>query len=88
MTEYGFDPKFILKAISTIYVYFKDYKEFLEYVVKDERAFKIENFERVISLNENDKISIDYNIFQDFKALVDKLRELDKEIKSQQVKIF
>jgi hypothetical protein len=87
MQEYQFDPKFILKSLIEIYLSFKDYKEFLEFIVKDERSYKIENFEKVIRLKENDKIRIDYNIYQDFLKFTDKLRIVSEEIKSKQVKI-
>jgi hypothetical protein len=85
MTEYGFDPKFILNSIINIYVCFKDYKDFLVYVVQDERSFKIENFERVVSLKENEKISLDYHKFQELKAMINDLMKVDEEIKSQKV---
>ena len=88
MTEYGFDPKFILSSIVNIYISFKDYKEFLEYVVQDERSYKIENFERVITLKENGKFSLDYEKFLDFKVLVEELRIVDKEIKAKQVRRY
>jgi hypothetical protein len=85
MQEYQFDPKFILKSLIEIYLSFKDYKEFLEFIVKDERSYKIENFEKVIRLKENDKIRIDYNMYQDLIKMVDKLKDVSKETKSSQV---
>ena len=86
MTEYGFDPRFILKSLISIYISFKSYKEFLEFVVKDERSFKIENFERVIALKESEKISIPYDDYMDFIGLADKLKLVETEIKSKFVK--
>jgi hypothetical protein len=87
MTEYGFDPRFILKSLVSIYISFKSYKEFLEFVVKDERAYKIENFERVIALKESEKISIPYDEYSEFIKFVDKLKDVENEIKSKMVKI-
>lgn len=87
MHEYKFDPKFILGCLIEIYLSFKGYKEFLEFVVKDERSYRLENFEKVISLKENDKISLDYNSYQDFKMLVQELSTLSAEIKSKEVTI-
>ena len=85
MSEYGFDPKNILNSIITIYLSFKDYKEFLEFLVLDERSFKIENFERVIVLKEDGKFPLEYNCFLDFKSLVENLRLIDSDIKSKQI---
>jgi hypothetical protein len=85
MKEYQFDPKFILKSLIEIYLAFKDYKEFLEFIVKDERSYKIENFEKVIRLKENDKIRIDYNMYQDLIKMVVKLKDVSEETKSTQV---
>jgi hypothetical protein len=88
MTEYGFDPKFVLKSLVSIYLSFKNIKKFLEYIVKDERSFKIENFERVIDLKEKEKISLGYEDFSDFKVFVEDLRNMDKEIKAKHVNIL
>jgi ubiquitin conjugation factor E4 B len=85
MHEYGFDPKFILTSLINIYVYFIDYKEFLEFIVKDERSFKPENFDKVISLKEDEKISIDYEVFDKFLLLVKDLKWLSKEIKANEI---
>lgn len=85
MTEYGFDPRFILKSLISIYISFISYKEFIEFVVKDERAFKIENFERVLDLKESEKISIPYDDYNEFMKLIEKLKDVEKEIKSKTV---
>lgn len=85
MHEYGFEPKSILVSIVSIYVSFKDYKDFLELVVQDERAFKIENFERVVKLKDDGKISIDYEKYADYKVLVENLKVIEKDIKAKQV---
>jgi len=85
MTEYGFDPRFILKSLVSIYISFKSYKEFLEFVVRDERAYKIENFERVLSLKDSEKISIAYDDYTEFEKIIEKLKNVEAEIKSQTV---
>lgn len=61
MKEYGFDPKFILNSIISIYASFVSYPEFIEYVVRDQRAFKLENYEKVFDLKERNKIQVPYN---------------------------
>ena len=75
MKEYGFDPKFILTSIVTIYSSFVDYPEFIDYVIKDQRAFKFENFEKVLDLKSLGKIQIQYkhyNYFVKFHELTKK----------------
>ncbi len=57
----------------------------MEYVVKDERSFKIENFERVLTLKENEKISLDYEKVQELKEIIIELVKVSQEIKSQHV---
>lgn len=66
MKEYGFDPKFILTSIITIYSSFTDFPEFINYVVRDQRAFKFENFEKAIDLKDQGKIQIQYNHYNYF----------------------
>jgi hypothetical protein len=75
MKEYGFDPKFILISIVTIYSSFVDYPEFIYYVIRDQRAFKFENFEKVLDLKSLNKIQIQYNHYNNFE----KFHELTKE---------
>jgi hypothetical protein len=67
MKEYGFDPKFILVSIVTIYSSFVDYTEFIDYVIRDQRAFKLENFEKVLDLKSLGKIQIHYNHYNNFE---------------------
>ena len=85
MHEYGFDPKFILVALVNIYVYFKDYREFMEYVVKDERSYKSDNFEKVINLKENEKISIDYETYDQFIRFVSEIKEVALQLKAKEI---
>jgi hypothetical protein len=88
MNEYGFDPKFILCSVVSIYLSFKDYKDFLTCVVKDERSFKIENFETVKSLKENEKIALDYEKYHHLIRLIEDLRNLYNLSKAEEVNIY
>lgn len=85
MSEYGFNPKYILTSLMQIYESFVDFKDFLEFVVKDERSFKIENFEKVVTLRENGKIKIGFNEFENLKLLIKNLREISDIMKANQV---
>lgn len=87
MTEYGFDPKFILISIISIYVSFVDYPEFIEYVVKDQRSFKLENFEKVFDLKEKGKINIPYNKSDYFIKFYELCKEAHKDYLDKIVKI-
>src|SRR4051794_28797891 len=58
MKNYGFDPKFILTAIVTTYISFCNYNEFLELIVKDERSYKIQSFEKVKAIYGRGKIKL------------------------------
>jgi ubiquitin conjugation factor E4 B len=82
MKDYGFDPKHILTSLISIYVNFLNYKEFLEYIVKDERSFKIENFEKVSDIYSRGKIKFVDNTFESFEILIRQLKEIDIEIKN------
>lgn len=85
MNEYGFDPKFILSSLINIYVSFVDYKEFLEFIVKDERSYKNENFEKVMTIKERGKIKLDYETSEKFMKLVETLKDLYKDMKSKEI---
>ena len=76
MNEYGFDPKFVLVSLIETYVAFLEYEDFLNYVIKDERSYKIENFEKVICLKGENKIKIEYLTYQKFEKLIEKLKYL------------
>lgn len=81
MRDYGFDPKFILVSLVSIYVSFSEYKEFLELVVKDERSYKIGNFEKVKSIQTRGKITIPYESFEKFEVMINQLKIIEEEIK-------
>jgi len=80
MKDYGFDPKFVLLSLVETYLAFIDYDDFLKYVVTDERSFKVENFEKVIALKEDNKIKIEYFMYQKFLKLIEKLKIMKIEI--------
>ncbi len=85
MKEYGFDPKFVLKALISTYVSFFGYKEFMEFIVTDERSYKIENFEKVLKIYQRGKIKIDYEELVKFEKMIEMLYEIEKEIKRKTV---
>lgn len=85
MADYGFDPKFILSSIINIFVSFMEIKEFLEYIVRDERSFKIDNFLKVLALGEAGKIKLDFDTSEKWKQMVSLLQILYKELKSNEV---
>ncbi len=76
MKDYGFDPKFILISLVETYLAFIDYEDFLKYIVTDERSFKLENFEKVIALTQENKIKIEYLMYQKFLKLIDQLKTI------------
>lgn len=82
MSEYGFDPKLVLRALVSTYVSFYDYKEFMEFIVKDERSYKILNFEKVIRIYQRGKIKIDYEELNKFEKMIEILKEIENEMKS------
>ena len=79
MKEYGFDPKFILLSLVETYLAFIEYEDFLKCVVTDERSFKLVNFEEVIALKEDNKIKIEYMMYQKFLKLIEKLKAMKLE---------
>jgi ubiquitin conjugation factor E4 B len=85
MKEYGFDPKFILVSLVKVYVAFADYKEFFIYVVKDQRSYRIENFEKVVALKEDNKIILDYEVYNKFLQIIKDIKVLSEEIKSKEI---
>ena len=86
LSDYDFNPKFILGALLSVYSAFYDKIEFIECVVKDERSYKFENFERAKNLVENTgKIIIETNDFNNYLKFVDKLKEEEKKIKEEEI---
>jgi ubiquitin conjugation factor E4 B len=79
MKEYGFDPIFILLSLVETYLAFIEYEDFLRSVVTDERSFKLVNFEKVIALKEDNKIKIEYMMYQKFLKLIEKLKAMKLE---------
>ena len=86
LSEYDFNPKFILGALLSVYSAFYDQKEFIKCVVKDERSYKYENFERAKNLVENSgKIIIDTNDYNNYILFFNKLKEEEKAIKDEEI---
>lgn len=80
MNEYGFDPKLILMSLVEVYLAFLEYEDFLKYVVMDERSYKLENFLKIKDLKEDNKIKMDFTMWEKFKKFVQKIEEKKKEI--------
>jgi ubiquitin conjugation factor E4 B len=86
LNQYDFDPKFILASILTIYSSFVDSNIFIEFVIKDERSYKYENFEKALNFVKNKRnIPIKEEDFDNFEKLVKKIKELDSKIKSEEI---
>ena len=82
LSDYEFNPKFILGALLSVYSAFYDKIEFIECVVKDERSYKYENFERAKNVVENSgKIVIETGDFNNYLLFIDKLKEEEKKNK-------
>ena len=86
LSDYEFNPKFILGALLSVYSAFYAQIEFIESVVKDERSYKYENFERAKNLVENSgKIIIETNDFNNYLKFLEKLKEEEKKIKEEEI---
>ena len=88
MKEYEFDPKFILINLIRIYNSFLMYNEFYEFIVRDERSFKIANFEKVLTIHKKGKIQIGYDEIKVFEKFIEKLKSIDADLKSNKVERF
>jgi ubiquitin conjugation factor E4 B len=86
VNEYNFKPHFILGSILTIYSAFYDKIEFIQCVIKDERSYKFDNFDRAKNLvANNSSIEISQKNFQNYIIFVDNLRKEEKRIKAEQI---
>ena len=86
LSDYEFNPKFILGALLSVYSAFYDKIEFIECVVKDERSYKYENFERAKNVVENSgKIVIETGDFNNYLLFIVKLKEEEKKIKEEEI---
>ena len=86
LSDYEFNPKFILGALLSVYSAFYDKIEFIKCVVKDERSYKYENFERAKNLVENSgKIIIETSDFNNYLIFFEKLKEEEKKIKEEEI---
>ena len=86
LSDIDFNPKFILGALLSVYSAFYDQEEFIRCVVKDERSYKYENFNRAKNLVENTgKIIIETNDFNNYLKFFDKLKEVEKKLKEEEI---
>jgi ubiquitin conjugation factor E4 B len=85
MDEYGFDPKFFLVSFIKVYADFSEYKEFIEFIIKDQRSFKINNFEKALALKEAGKIILHPQVHERFIRIVDDVKILEEEAKANQI---
>lgn len=82
MKEYGFDPKFILVSIASVYSSFVEFPEFIDSVVREQRSFKFESFEKVIDLKEKGKIQMQYNNYNYFLKFIELMKKAHEEFKN------
>jgi ubiquitin conjugation factor E4 B len=86
LNQYDFDPKFILASILTIYSSFVNSEIFIEYVVKDERSYKYENFEKALNfVRDKRNIPIKGEDFDNYEKIVKKIKEVEAKIKSEEI---
>ena len=86
LSEYEFNPKFILSSILTVYSSFDNYIEFIECIVKDERSYHYENFFKAKKIvEESEKIPIDRIAFEKYNNLINKLKSVEEKMKSQEL---
>ena len=86
LSDYDFNPKFILGALLSVYSAFYDKPEFIKCVVKDERSYKYDNFERAKNLVEKSgKIIIETNDFNNYLLFFDKLKEEEQKLKEEEI---
>ena len=71
--DYNFNPSFILTSLIKIYVAFREYEEFIEYVVTDQRSYKYDNFLTAIQIiKSKSKAKLDYETSEYFDNFVNK----------------
>lgn len=86
LAQYEFNPRFILESIIKTYAVFADYKEFHEYIIKDERSYRFNNFLRAKGLvGIGGKVQIDIEAFERFVKLIEKLKVTEEEFKSKEI---
>ena len=79
ITEYNFNPNDILGSILSGYAAFNGEKEFIKAVIKDERSYKFDNFDRAKNLASNNKnITMTDEDFKKYVDFVDILRKEEK----------
>lgn len=81
--KYNFQPGLIVKSLAEVYNNLCEFAQFCEYVVKDQRSFKLENFERIQVLK--NKGVIDPLRYQKIVEVTKKLRDLSIKFSNQNV---
>jgi hypothetical protein len=85
LSDYNFNPKFILGAILSVVSAFHDSEEFLKAVVLEDN-FEYANYSRARAVVQNSgKIEIDNDDFNNFCDFVKLLKEKEKNIKELQI---
>ena len=80
-SEYEFNPAYIMESLIKIYSYFANYEEFIEFIVKDERCYKYDNFLKAIKVkNTYNKVKIDSETSEIFDDFVNNKLKKAKEI--------
>ena len=84
--EYNFNPHLILGSILSTYSAFYDKIEFIHGVIKDERSYNFNNFDRVKNLvANNENITITEKDFNNYIIFVDNLRREEKVLKNEEI---
>ena len=84
--DYNFNPHSILGSVLSIYSAFYYRTEFIRGVIKDERSYNFNNFDRAKNLVANNKaITINEKDFNNYIIFVDNLRKEQKILKSEEI---
>jgi ubiquitin conjugation factor E4 B len=84
--DYSFNPHSILGSILSIYSAFYDKIPFIDAVIKDERSYNYNNFDRVKNIVANNKnITISEKEFDNYITFVNNLRREERIVKNQQI---
>ena len=86
LEDYSFNPHSILGSILSIYSAFYDKIPFIDAVIKDERSYNYNNFDRVKNIVANNKnITISEKEFDNYITFVNNLRREERIVKNQQI---
>jgi hypothetical protein len=86
LEDYSFNPHSILGSILSIYSAFYDKIPFIDAVIKDERSYNYNNFDRVKNIVANNKnITISEKEFDNYITFVNNLRREERIVRNQQI---